>query len=584
MTAQEFIRHLIVLAAMLGLAGLAGCQKRGVGKADPNVDYYTCTMHPSVHLHDPKAKCPICSMDLAPVMKNGATDMAAPKAAAGSPSEFSVPVERQQQIGVTYAAAEKKPLRHTIRSVGTVVPDRTRHWEFVARVEGYVQKLHVTSPGEPIGEDQPLLTIYSPELSTAERELVSLLDARDRATTPEGKAGTERSLAAARRRLEQWNITAKQVAELEKTRKPSEFLTLNSPFKGVVEDVPVEQGRKVMVGDHLVDVADLSVVWVWAEFYEDELSMLAKGQKVCITAKSYPGQTFEGELSLINPFLAEMKRTAKVRVDVPNADFRLRPGMYVNIELTMDMGEGLTIPVSAVMPTGQRTLVFVDKAAGKLEPRAIQLGRKFGDIYEVLSGLKEGERVVASANFLIDAESKVQGAVKSFEEPVTEDAARRAMTQATPLPAEARALYQPVIAAYLAMQKQLAQDKPDGLAGQITRLRESVQAVAKSGVKPAQRADEYQRHLAKLTVALGQCKAGGLDDARMDFGKVSAALVALLTDFPPPLETAIYVMNCPMWEKSPGQWIQLTDGIENPFMGPAMLRCGDVVKKLEAAQ
>ena len=415
MTKRQFIRLFAVIAATIGLVG---CQKNGAGSADPNVDYYTCTMHPSVHLHDANAKCPICSMDLVPVLKKGATDMAAPKAASGPQlSEFSVPVERQQQIGVTYAPAERKPLQHTIRSVGMVVPDRTRHWEFVARVEGYVQKLHVTSPGEPVAEGQPLLTIYSPELSTAERELVSLLDTRDRATTPESRAGIERLIEASRRRLEQWNITAPQIAELEKSRKPSEFLTLNSPFKGVVEDVPVDQGRKVMPGDHLVDVADLSVVWVWAEFYENELPMLARGQKVAITAKSYPGETFTGELSLISPFLMEMQRTARVRIDIANPDAKLRPGMYVNIELAMDMGEGLTIPVSAVMPTGSRSLVFIDKGEGKIEPRFIQLGGKFGESYEVRDGLKEGERVVASANFLIDAESKVQGAVKTFQEP-----------------------------------------------------------------------------------------------------------------------------------------------------------------------
>ena len=453
MTTGKLIRYLIIIAAMIALVWwLTGCQKQNGAAANPDVDYYTCTMHPSVHLHDAKAKCPICSMDLVPVMKKGASSPTSspagtqtsarnikhykstmmpgetsPKPAKDSMgmdmvpvyedqksenqlNEFSVPVERQQQIGVTYAPAEKKPLHHTIRSVGMVVPDKTRHWEFVARVEGYVQKLHVTSPGEPVEEGQPLLTIYSPELSTAEREFVNLLDTRD-----------ERLIAAARRRLEQWNITAPQIAELEKSRKPSEILTLNSPFKGVVEDVPVDQGRKVMPGDHLVDVADLSVVWVWAEFYEDELSMLAKGQPVTITAKSYPGEKFAGTLSLINPFLAEMTRTAKVRVDIPNADFKLRPGMYVNIELAMDMGEGLTIPVSAVMPTGSRTLVFVDKGEGKLEPRLVQLGRKFGDDYEVRDGLKEGERVVASANFLIDAESKVQGAVKTFEEPSREN-------------------------------------------------------------------------------------------------------------------------------------------------------------------
>ena len=403
-----------------GLAVLAGCQKHGAA-TDPNVDHYTCAMHPSVKSQDPKAKCPICSMDLVPVFRKGAgpsdhehADAAMTGAAT---HEFSVPVERQQQIGVTYAVAEKKPLQQIIRTVGIVAPDKTRHWEFVARVDGYVQKLFVTSAGEAIAEGQPLLTIYSPELSTAERELVNLLDARDRTSGGEARTGTERLLTAARQRLEQWNVTPKQIAELEKSRQPSEFLTLTSPFKGVVEDVPIDQGRKVMTGDHLVDVADLSEVWVWADFYEDDLSLLVKGQKVSVTSRSWLGERFTGELSLIDPFLAEAKRTAKVRIDLPNPDSRLRPGMYVNVELAVEAGEGLTIPVSAVMPTGMRSLTFVDKGEGKLEPRFVQLGRKFGEVYQVLDGLKEGERVVASANFLIDAESKVQGAVKSFEEP-----------------------------------------------------------------------------------------------------------------------------------------------------------------------
>ena len=176
-----------------------------------------------------------------------------------------------------------------------------------------------------------------------------------------------------------------------------------------------------MPGDHLVDVADLSVVWVWAEFYENELPMLARGQKVAVTVKSYPGETFTGELSLISPFVMEAQRTARVRIDIANSDAKLRPGMYANIELAMDMGEGLTIPVSAVMPTGLRSLVFLDKGEGKIEPRFIQLGGRFGERYEVKSGLKEGERVVASANFLIDAESKVQGAVKTFDAPQTKE-------------------------------------------------------------------------------------------------------------------------------------------------------------------
>jgi Cu(I)/Ag(I) efflux system membrane fusion protein len=330
-------------------------------------------------------------------------------------SEFVVPVERQQQIGVTYAKVKREPLRHTIRSVGMVVPDKGRNWQFVSRVDGYVQKLDVKSPGEIVGKDAPLLSIYSPDLLTSEREFVELLRMRDQAKSKEARETPQRLIESAKRRLQLWNVTLEQIAELERTRKASETLTLLSPFRGVVQSVPVEQGKSVKMGDMLVEVADLSLVWVWAEFYENELPMLKVGQKIDVTAKSYPGEKFEGTISLINPFLDEAKRTAKVRIDIPNPDFKLRPGMYVNAELAMDMGEGLTIPASAVMPTGARNVAFVNKGGGKLEPRIIQLGPKYGDLYEVQDGLREGEQVIASANFLIDAESKVQGALKDFE-------------------------------------------------------------------------------------------------------------------------------------------------------------------------
>ncbi|PYL76210.1 MAG: efflux RND transporter periplasmic adaptor subunit [Verrucomicrobia bacterium] len=329
--------------------------------------------------------------------------------------EFVVPVERQQQIGVTYAKVKREPLRHTIRSVGLVVPDKARNWQFVSRVDGYVQKLDVTAPGQIVDKGAPLLSIYSPDLLTSEREFVELLRMRDEAKSKDARETPSRLINSAKQRLHLWNVTDEQIEELQKTRKPQENLTLLSPFRGVVQSVPAEQGKSVKVGDMLVEVADLSVVWVWAEFYENELPMLKVDQKIDSTAKSYPGEKFEGTISLINPFLEEAKRTAKVRIDIPNPDFKLRPGMYVNAELAMDMGEGLTIPVSAVMPTGTRNVVFVNKGEGKLEPRIVQLGSKYGDSYEVQSGLHEGEQVVASANFLIDAESKVQQALNEFE-------------------------------------------------------------------------------------------------------------------------------------------------------------------------
>ena len=618
---------------LLVLVAVPGCGKAGK-TADPNVDYHTCTMHPSVKSKDP-GKCPICSMDLVPVMKRGAAGAApadgmkstgadGPTKAGGNQemagmpgmdmgqkkggptaelNEFSVPVERQQQIGVTYAEAKRQPLSHTIRSVGSIVPDKGRRFGYVARVEGYVEKLEVTSPGELVEKDEPLLTIYSPDLLTTERELVNLLEARDRATSPAARQSAQRLIDSASARLQQWNITEAQIAELERTRKPSEFLTLYSPFKGMVEEVPVTQGRKVMVGDRLVELANLSVVWLWAQFYENELPMLKTGQKVMITSNSFPGEKFEGEIALMDPFLDRATRTGKVRIDIPNPELRLRPGTYADVELSMDMGEGLTIPVGAIMPTGTRNLVFIDRGEGKLEPRLVELGRKYGDLYEVQSGLTEGERVVSSANFLIDAESKVQGAVKMFEpgmqtgeptgaraapvleqpgapRPTPPPAAQKAMAMVMPLGAEARPIYDPLLDVYLAIQRQLANDNFDGVADKAAYLRERAEALSRADIRPTMDAEAYRGWVDSFVQKTAQFHPKNIDEARVQFGELSWALVGMVTQFPPTLERTLRSMHCPMWEKSPGCWLQVGAEVENPFMGRAMKGCGNEIKSL----
>ncbi len=385
----------------------ASCAKKesaATEAASDPVAYYTCMMHPSVHLMDPKAKCPICGMSLVPVMKNTAQTNSM---ADSGPSEFVIAPERQQLIGVTYAKVTKQPLRTTIRTVGTIANDKQRHWDYVSRVEGYVHKLEVSARGDTVEKDQPLLTIESPDLLVAQKEFVGLL-----ALPPSETAS--KLLASARQRLNYWNVSDKQIQELEKTRQPQPYLMLYSPFKGVVQDLPVDQGRRVSPGDHIVDVADLSVVWAWVDFYQEEMPLLKKGGEVTVTTTAYPEDKFTGKISLIDPWVNSANRTIRVRLDVPNPDFKLRPDMYVDAELQIDQGEGLAIPVSAVVPTGTRSLVFVNKGNGKLEPRYVEVGRKFGDFYAVKSGLEEGDQIVNSANFLIDAEAKVQGALKSW--------------------------------------------------------------------------------------------------------------------------------------------------------------------------
>jgi Cu(I)/Ag(I) efflux system membrane fusion protein len=414
--------------ALLAMIAVSACSKpdKMAGKPD-DVDYYTCTMHPSVKAQNPDDKCPICGMDLVPVMKKGhdaPASMAMSDQSRGAsstspdqPSEFTIPLDRQQLIGVTYTKVARYPLHSVIRAVGTVAIDMQRHWEYVARVDGYVHELKVFSPGEVVEKGQVLMDIYSPDLTATQNEFLDLLAMRDKARQSGSLATQENAehlLASARKRLNQWNLTDAQIDQLATSRKADEFLTLTSPFRGLVEAVPVDQGRRIMIGDHLVDVADLSHVWVWAEFYQEELPLLHTGMTVSISSSSLPGEVFTGQVAIIDPFINEMKRTGRVRIDLENPDFKLRPDMYVDAELAVEHGEGLTVPFSAVLPTGTHNIVFVDKGGGKLEPRFIELGGKFGDFYQVTSGLKEGERVVSSANFLIDAESKVQGALKSW--------------------------------------------------------------------------------------------------------------------------------------------------------------------------
>ena len=438
--------HSLVILFILGALSLTvvSCKKPGAASKPADVDYYTCTMHPSVKSQDPHGKCPICSMDLVPVMKKtvapkgtnpqaraeqmpgmqmpgmpmeSATTNAADTSRPEAPTEFTVPVARQQQIGVTYAAVTNLPLALTIRAVGVVAYDKQRHWDYVSRVDGYVQKLFVFSRGELVEKDAPLLTIYSPDLLTTQNEFVDVLKTRDANTNKTDKVVQEtmdRLVESARRRLRLWNITDDQIVELERSRKPQETLTLRSPFKGIVQELAVDQGGRTTTGDRLVDVADLSLVWVWAQFYENEIALLKKDLPVTITTSAYPGETLKGKIALVDPFLNDASRTARVRVDVDNSEFKLRPDMYVNVELKLDMGTGLAVPVSAVLPTGQHNILFVERGEGKLEPRFVELGRKYGDIYELKSGASEGERVVSSANFLIDAEAKVQGALRSW--------------------------------------------------------------------------------------------------------------------------------------------------------------------------
>jgi membrane fusion protein, copper/silver efflux system len=586
---------------------LSGCSKpAGKTAADADVDYYTCTMHPSVHSKDP-GKCPICSMDLVPVMKKVSNEtkakekpsgmtgnssmssmpMSSPNQEAGKSSEFTVPVERQQQIGVTYATVTKRPIQLSIRSVGMLEADTSKMFDYVARVDGYVQELKVSSPGQDVSQGQPLITIYSPDLRSTEQELVNILNDRDHGGT--SRVSNDQMIEAAKRRLKLWNVSEQEIAELEKSRKPSDQLVLRSPFDGVVGEVMSRPGMNVKTGDKLVNVLDLSNLWVWAEFYENEIGLLKRGQQIDVSLPAFPNQTFQGQIAVINPTIDPAKRTARVRIDIPNPKAQLRPGMYANVEVKIDGGEGLTIPVQAALPTGERMLVFLDRGQGKLLPRYVQVGRSFttfdgqqeGSYYQVMSGLQEGDRIVASANFLIDAESQVQGALKDWER--EEPAGTPAMTDKPPNQSSSssfNAVIKPLLDSYERLHELLADNKFARVPAEAVAIRSQVRALLDFDL-PSKR-DRYKDLVNKLHVSAGRFTPNDIDRARIEFGQFSADLIAFLREFMPQLDDPLYTIKCPMWNKSPAMWLQDSTVVKNPFLGPDMPTCGTVQETLRA--
>ena len=582
MKAYDTILPVLILALVL-----SACSKPGPAvSASNDVDYYTCTMHPWVRSKKP-GTCPVCSMDLVPVFKSkpqgdqvsqmgnaGGIPSASSKPNAQPEShDFDVPVERQQQFGVTYAQAKRQRLMRTVRTVGLVTADKGREWMYVPRTDGYVQKLYVTSPGQVVEKGQDLLQVYSPDLATSEQELIKILESREHSA-----AGAVRDIdqliQSAKRRLRQWNLTDQQIEEIEKSRTSSEFLTLVSPFRGIVEDVPVDQGERFSTGQKLISVADLSLVWVWADFYQNEIPMINVGQAISITFG--PDKSYTGVIAVVNPFISQAQRTTKVRIDLPNPDLQFRPGMYVNADLSVDLGDGLTVPVNAVVPTGSRNIVFLDKGNGKLQPRFVQLGSQVGDAYQVLSGLKEGDRVVASANFLIDAESQVQGALQGFDQE-TATPSPEATGHQNGVGDNSKAPFDSLLNDYSAIQHQLAHDKTDRLKDSINDFDSDIHVLA-----GANRQSEFTESLKELDEATEQAfQANDLEAARIHFGNISAALITLLSDYRPPLTQAWKVMMCSMWKKSPARWLQTEQEIHNPFIGTAMSNCGETIGSVE---
>ena len=338
-------------------------------------------------------------------------------ASGASAVPVSIDAEGARRIGVTFAAVTLESMTTEIRSVGQVTWDETRTTALAPKVDGWVERLYVNFTGQEVSQGQPLLDIYSPMLVTAQEELLlaARLVADVAGGTDEARRSAEDMLASARRRLRYWDIPAADIERIERTGQASRTLTLRATSRGIVVEKSVVSGQRIMAGETLFRLADLRRVWVDGQVFEHDLAHVRNGQRATVEIQAYPGERWIGTVTYVYPLLDPATRTARVRVELANPNQRLKPGMFATVHLSSALrGRVLTVPRSAVLATGQRSLVFLRTPTGTLEPREVVAGTANDDRIEIRSGLAAGDTVVASATFLIDAESNLRSALGSM--------------------------------------------------------------------------------------------------------------------------------------------------------------------------
>ncbi len=347
------------------------------------------------------------SMGGMPGMEMGGMDAGGAAPRVTGYAEVAVAADVQQRIGVTIGRVERAPLRMSVRTVGIVRPDETRTFHIHVRTEGWVEKQFVNYTGQQVGKGEPFLSIYSPEFY---RTQLDYMTARRAERGSGALANAERSLAdLALMKLRLLDVSDRELEELERAGKPQEFMTLRSPVTGTVLEKNVLEHEYITPQRDLYVVADLSKVWVQAKVYEYELPHIELDQPATVTVASLPGRRFSGKVVFIQPTVEEATRTIQVRVELPNPNGWLKPGMFADIVIAHDMGEGLLVPMSAVIRTGERDIAFRAESNSRFVPVEVEIGEvKFGDRFQILKGLKQGDRVVTSANFLIDSESRLR--------------------------------------------------------------------------------------------------------------------------------------------------------------------------------
>ncbi len=373
-------------------------------KAIQRRQLYTCSMHPFI-IREKPGVCPICGMELIKKIDTGNSDQPA------KVDHLSLSPNQRVMANVATVEATMETLNREINAVGIVQYDQSRQAKVTAWVAGRIDRLNVNSVGAIVSKGKPIAELYSPDLVAAQQEYLLAIKSRSQLNNSSFTSiaqNGEGLVAAAKERLLLLGVKASQIAALERNGNPTMRISVSSPFSGVVIEKMVQQGQYVSAGEVLFNIADLSSIWVELEIYENESPYVHVGQQVEIRSQSLPQSSFTGRISFIYPFLDPKTRTLKARVEMANPGITLKPDMFVNAIIKQPLDSSIVVPVTAVMDTGKRQVVWVESAPGSFESREVRVGQRSNDKIQILSGLNPGDKVAVSGGYLIDSESQLK--------------------------------------------------------------------------------------------------------------------------------------------------------------------------------
>ena len=572
----NWLIYLLILILGVVLGGLFfNLRSDDAGEAEEIVEVvdkvWTCSMHPQIRQNEP-GKCPICGMDLIPVSEG----------AEGEVPQLLVMSEASVKLAdiQTTEVKQQVPISE-LNLTGKVKINEKQMQQVIAQFPGRVEQLFVNSTGEKIRAGQPVARLYSPELLTAQRELLEAAKLRE--TTPA-------LFEAAKNKLRLWKISDAQINQILQRGEVQPELTIYSTATGVVVDRQVTVGDYVMQGQPLLSVANLNNVWVEFDAYESDLAFISEGDRISFTVPSVPGKTFNAKVAFIDPLINPQTRVATIRAEVNNSDGLLKPEMFArgNIESNLSpAGDALVIPKSAVMWTGTRSVVYVrvpEAEVPTFEFREVLLGSLVGDNYIVEEGLNTGEQVVSQGTFTVDAAAQLQNKASMMnrhitvkDQPITKPAATFDFRSETP--AAFKKQFSTALNTYISLKDALVASKPKETQKHALQLLADLKNIDMALLK-GKAHDVWMTYLEELNKEAKRIsETDNIDSQRKFFINLSKHFIYAAQTYG--TDDEIYIQRCPMANNDQGaDWLSREQKIRNPYYGEMMLSCGDVIEKI----